>query len=169
MEESLFNPAHNKKILAYDLFDQKHLRNLKDFKFRIGVYGILLHQDQILVQRHPKLKTYGLPGGGVDLGESLETALIREFKEETGLKIKKDKLITVTEDFFTYKTENAQSVLISYTVQKIAGKLLSNGNHSDTAEVKFVPLKSLNQTTTQRVFWPIVKLVKDSFFSQKPS
>lgn len=38
----------------------------------------------ILVVSHNN-KTYGLPGGGVELGENQKQATIRELKEETAL------------------------------------------------------------------------------------
>jgi ADP-ribose pyrophosphatase YjhB (NUDIX family) len=114
MVEPLFNPKPDKVIEVYDLFDNKHKRNLKNFKFRVSVYGVLEKGNKILVQRHPKLETYGLPGGGVEIGETINNSLTREFKEETGLTVKVEKLITVTEDFFTYEGEDAHSILITY-------------------------------------------------------
>jgi ADP-ribose pyrophosphatase YjhB (NUDIX family) len=160
MEGNIFNPNPDKKILVHDLFGKKHQRNLKSFKLRASAYGILFDKDQILVQRHPMLKTYGLPGGGMDIGESLEIALKREFMEETGLKIKKDKLVCVTEDFFTQNDQDAQSVLVTYIVRKTGGELLSKGNQEDTAEVKFMKLDDLTKDNVQRVFWPIIKIIK---------
>lgn len=160
MSEHLFNPNPDKVITAYDLFDKKHKRNLKNFKFRVGAYGILYRGNKILVQRHPLLKTYGIPGGGVEIGESIHEALVREFKEETGFVVTVGELITVTEDFFTFGGEDAHGVLITYAVRLVGGKLLSRGNKEDTGEVKFMNIDDLIEKNTQRVFWKIVKIVK---------
>ena len=64
---------------------------------RIRAAGILVHGDQILLVRHEKNgKSYFLlPGGGVEFGESVEEALIREFKEEVGLSISVGPMVMV--------------------------------------------------------------------------
>jgi ADP-ribose pyrophosphatase YjhB (NUDIX family) len=64
---------------------------------RVGVAGIIrsggFHQYHLLMGRRgkdPNRGLYVLPGGGVELGETLEEAFCREVMEETGLKIIKD-------------------------------------------------------------------------------
>lgn len=42
----------------------------------------------VLIERRNPPHGYALPGGFVDVGESVETAAIREAKEETGLDVK---------------------------------------------------------------------------------
>lgn len=157
MEEKLFKPIINKKVIAYDLFDKKHIRNLRNFKFRAGAYGILKVGERILVQRHPLLRKYGIPGGGIEIGESISEGLYREFKEETGLEVKAARLICVNEDLFTWNGEDAQGIFIYYEVKKIGGELLSSGNGEDTAEVKFIDPNKLTKENTQRVYWPAIK------------
>lgn len=160
MPEPLFNPNPNKIIEVFDLFGKKHKRNLKNFKFRISVYGALYKRDKILVQRHPKLESFGLPGGGIEIGETLKNALSREFKEETGLEVDIGNLITVTEDYFTYEGEDSHSVLITYEVKRKGGRLMPQGNQDDTGEVKFMDLEKINEETAQRVFIPIFEAIK---------
>jgi len=159
-KERFFNIPPNKKINAYDLFNKIHKRNLRDFKFRVGAYGILRRKDEILLQRHPKIKSFGFPGGGVEINETIPKALCREFFEETGFKVKIVKLLGITEDFFTSEGEDAHGVLIYYEVKKTGGKLLPEGNGWDTGEVKFMKLSDLNKKNTQRVYWPFIKRLK---------
>lgn len=158
MPEPLFNKASNKTIFAYDLFGKKHKRKLNQFKFRVSAYGILKKGDKILLQRNPLIKEFSLPGGGIELGETIEKGLAREYGEETGLKVKPKKLLAVTEDFFTYGNENAHSVLIFYEVEKISGTLATNDE--DSAEVKYIETKNLTKKTVQRVFWKVIKSLK---------
>lgn len=57
---------------------------------RHGSYGILIQDGKVLLtQNHsgPYQGLWGLPGGGIEFGESPEDTLQREFLEETGLSI----------------------------------------------------------------------------------
>lgn len=78
--------------------DIKVNNSFGNFKFRVN--GILIHDEKILLVRIHKNDFYCLPGGHVKLGEDTESAIIREFKEETGYNIKINKLIYMTENFF---------------------------------------------------------------------
>ena len=54
---------------------------------RIRVSALILEQNRVLLIRHEKAgRAYWLlPGGGVEPGETIEQALRRELREETGL------------------------------------------------------------------------------------
>ncbi len=64
-----------------------------DKNVRIRVGGILVSDNTVLLVSHKKKgDVYWLiPGGGVDYGESLEEALVREFREELNIHVKVDK------------------------------------------------------------------------------
>ncbi|WP_028114925.1 NUDIX hydrolase [Ferrimonas kyonanensis] len=51
---------------------------------RTAVRAIIRQQDEILLLYTERYDDYSLPGGGVDDGEALDIALIREVEEETG-------------------------------------------------------------------------------------
>jgi ADP-ribose pyrophosphatase YjhB (NUDIX family) len=66
-------------------------------KTHLGVYGVLVHEGQILLikkARGPYTGKLDLPGGKLEHGEDLQVALAREFLEETGVVVKSAALLT---------------------------------------------------------------------------
>ncbi len=60
---------------------------------KIGVTAFIVKNNRLLIVRKSKSELflsgyYEMPGGKVEFGESTEDALLREIKEETGLRIK---------------------------------------------------------------------------------
>lgn len=56
----------------------------------MGTYGLAIQDEKVLLVTKSETSVYygllDLPGGGIEFGESPEIALLREFKEEVGLK-----------------------------------------------------------------------------------
>lgn len=67
------------------------------------VYTLLLNEDEtkILMVKNHSRNAWTLPGGAVEQGETLETAAIREAKEETGLDVEIGGVVAVNEGLFT--------------------------------------------------------------------
>lgn len=59
---------------------------------------IVDERGRILLQRRSDNGRWGLPGGGVEIGESLASAAVREVREETGLDVEVTRLIGVYSD-----------------------------------------------------------------------
>jgi len=72
----------------------------KEGKTRVSAYGLLRRDNQMLLCRLSQKVginpgAWTLPGGGIDFGEDPEDAVVREFREETGLTVKVAKLLSV--------------------------------------------------------------------------
>ena len=67
-------------------FDKKDYTDDMPLVERYGVRAIIRQGDKFAMQKG-SLGEFKIPGGGVEEGESLEQALIREVREETGLQV----------------------------------------------------------------------------------
>ena len=65
---------------------------------RPGVAAVIFRGDGVLLQRRDDNGRWGLPGGGVEPGESVRAAIAREVREETGLEVEPVRLIGVYSD-----------------------------------------------------------------------
>ena len=70
-----------------------------NIKFKFRVSGIIIEDNKVLVDRYDD-KSYCLPGGYVNVGETSEEAIIRELKEEIDLDFIIDSFVGVDECFF---------------------------------------------------------------------
>jgi len=62
----------------------------------VGVGAVVVDQDRVLLVRRgrePLKGRWSLPGGALELGESLEDGVVREVEEETGLRVEPVELI----------------------------------------------------------------------------
>ena len=108
----------------------------------VGVGAIILDEDRILLEKRknsPGKGKWSVPGGLVDLGETVEEAIIREVKEETGLEVYDPRLV----DVVSYVSlDEGGSVMYHYVI--IDYLVTSRGGNpkaaSDAEDLKWVPL-----------------------------
>lgn len=87
-------------IECLTLRDEKKLVPKEKLNFRIGVYGIIVNDGKILLVNVRSTGKYFLPGGAVEMGETLTDALNREILEETGIEVEIKKFLMFGENFF---------------------------------------------------------------------
>jgi len=81
----------------------------------VGVGGVLIHQGRVLLIRRGKEPLRGrwvVPGGTVELGETLEQALQREMLEETNVCVSVGELLTL----FDHVERTPQGVRYHYVI-----------------------------------------------------
>jgi len=75
-------------------------------EFLVRACGILIHDDAVLAQEGDDGRggrSYALPGGHLEFGETLAMCMSREFYEESGLNVEAEKLVYVHENFYTFR------------------------------------------------------------------
>lgn len=94
--------------------------------FNIRAYGFLVNEEnQVLLSDE---REYGqeftkFPGGGVELGEGVVDALLREFMEECGIPVQVVRHIHTTEDLVVSAFTHSQVIAIYYQVKATAEDL----------------------------------------------
>ena len=68
-------------------------------EIRVGTSAAIFNESgQVLLERRSDNGWWGVPGGAVDIGESVEQAIVREVFEETGLHVRVKRLVGVYSD-----------------------------------------------------------------------
>ncbi len=91
-----------------------------------GVGAVVLHGDQVLLTRRgrpPNEGQWTLPGGAVEAGEPLRTAIEREVREETGLAVEAGPVVGLLERIVRDEAGRARYhyVLIDFLCTLVAG------------------------------------------------
>jgi len=111
-----------------------------------GVAATVFSCGNVLLVRRgnePSYGKWGLPGGVVELGETVEEALTREVKEETGLSVRPIRLVTVLDSIVRDDEGKIRFhyVLSEFLCEDLGGKLEAS---TDVSDARWFPLGSLD-------------------------
>lgn len=114
----------------------------------VRAYGILVREGRVLLVRSSSPQfdppLWWLPGGGIDFAESPVAALLREFREETGLAIKDPVLHDVASDVRRRANgDRIHTVRVLYTVS-LAGGELRDETEGTTDQAQWFDLAALD-------------------------
>jgi len=115
----------------------------------VGVGAVIIDSGRVLLVKRgspPLLGQWSLPGGVVELGETLRSAAEREAREETGLMVKASEVIEVLDRIIAGEGGRAQYhyVLIDFLCRVTGGELLAGGDAADVAWANADDLEEFN-------------------------
>lgn len=117
----------------------------------LGVGALILHGTRVLLVRRgrePLKGLWSLPGGVLELGETLAEGLQREVREELGLEVRILEVVEVFERI----TRDAQGqvayhyVLVDYLCEAVGGSLQAGDDAESAAWVERADLSALPVT-----------------------
>jgi 8-oxo-dGTP pyrophosphatase MutT (NUDIX family) len=117
-------------------------------KIRLGCSAVILSEDRdkVLLTRRADNGQLCLPSGGAEPGESAAEACEREVWEETGLKVRAERLVGVYSDpnyLIEYEDGNrVQVVAINFEASILGGEI---GLKDETTAINYFPLHEISQ------------------------
>jgi 8-oxo-dGTP diphosphatase len=125
----------------------------------LTVDAVITCEDDSIVlikrKKDPYEGSWALPGGFVEYGETVESAVLREVKEETGLEIDLQGLVGVYSD--PERDPRGHTVTICYLARKSGGELKAD---TDAADVECI-LK--NEILKLKLAFDHNLIIKDAF------
>ena len=102
-------------------------------------------KNEILLNLRSDTNTWGIPGGSMELHETIEETAVRELKEEAGISADILELVAVLsgdEYYFQYPNgDKMYTVIVLFKVLNYTGKIIVSDNESK--QLKFFCLDSL--------------------------
>src|SRR5437588_5232967 len=86
-------------------------------RFRVAVSALIFDDGRILLAHRRDIDWWNLPGGGMEAGETVDEALRREVREETGLEVELEQLVGV------YSKPQKQEVVLAFRCRVTGGTL----------------------------------------------
>lgn len=103
-------------------------------------------QNEILLQLRSDTNDWGVPGGGLELGDSFEEAAARELYEETGLTAARLNIINVVsgkEFYFQYPHgDEVYNATVIFKAEGVSGVFRTD---EESLELAYFPLDALPQ------------------------
>ncbi len=141
------------QVECFTLYNERKLVPRDKLSFRPSVYGIVLHENRVLLITVRSSGKLGLPGGAIELGERIEDALKREIREETGIEIAVERFARFAESFFYYDPldQGMHSFLFYYICRPLTLDLAKDDQIDDAeaSQVHWLPVDQLRRDDFQ--------------------
>jgi len=111
----------------------------------VGVGGVVVQNGRVVLVRRakaPRMGEWSIPGGMLELGETLRAGVAREIEEETGLQVKSEVVLDVFDSIVTDPAGKTQYhyVLVDYLCSVMGGELRAA---SDVSDVRWATLEEV--------------------------
>lgn len=121
----------------------------------VGVGAVIVDAGKVVLVRRryePLAGQWSLPGGTLELGETLETGAAREIREETGLHVEVGPVIEVFDRIMLDDERRVRYhfVLVDYLCRPVGGELQAGSDVDDAALVAPASLGPYNLTDKAR-------------------
>jgi ADP-ribose pyrophosphatase YjhB (NUDIX family) len=119
-------------------------------KIRLGCSAVLFDEkrEKVLLTRRADNGQWCLPSGGVDPGESVTEACEHEVWEETGLRVRVERLTSVFSDpnrLVIYSDGNQfQIITINFEIKMIGGKISLSNETTDIGYYSLVEIGNMD-------------------------
>lgn len=112
---------------------------------RVRVTGVVIEDGRILLlnQDTDTGRSWSLPGGKVEEGEPLATALVREMREETGLDVEPGRLLYVCDHLPGNGTHVVHMTFEARRTGGTVGDIVAGADSAPIRGVEFVKLTDL--------------------------
>jgi len=124
----------------------------------VGVGAVITCNGKILLEKRkydPGRGKWSIPGGLIELGESVEQTVVREVLEETGLEVGSPRHIDVVDN--VVKDDNGDVkyhvIILDYFVKLRGGTLKAASDAEDLKWVSFDEVEKYDLTKTFRAFF----------------
>jgi 8-oxo-dGTP diphosphatase len=119
----------------------------------VGVGAIIITRGKILLEKRknePGRGQWSIPGGLVELGESVKQTAIREVKEETGLEVEKPEHIDVVDNIDLDEKGKVRYhfIIIDYLVKLKGGNVEASSDAAELRRVAFEDVGTYDLTPT---------------------
>jgi 8-oxo-dGTP pyrophosphatase MutT (NUDIX family) len=134
-------------------------------QFNFGVYGICTKGDEVLVikkGRGPYKGLYDLPGGRIEFGEHVETALKREYEEEIGVDVTGMTFIGYNEYFCQFTNDLGElkdfhHVGLYFSVECNTSVIKTDADGHDSLGALFIPKSELGLHNCSQIAFEMIQ------------
>jgi 8-oxo-dGTP diphosphatase len=140
----------------------------------LGVGAVVVEGGRVLLVRRanePLKGEWSLPGGAVELGETLQAAIAREVKEETGLEVEVGPIVDVLDRlrFDADGRPRFHYVLVDFICRPKGGTLVSGSDAAGVAWADLVelPLYGVAESTVGVIVKAFARLKSGPWISRE--